>query len=219
MHQTQFRDQYLIYTRKSTDDADNQKNSIDYQTGQSLKFAKNQSLPIADYALEGFCEKGVIEERHTAFKTSDITINKGGKVEYKIERPKFQVLAQALINKQFKGIICLCWDRISRNVQDGVVIKDLMDKGADIRFVQTTYEKSSSGALHRDVDGMFAVHYSRVISEKVKAASEKLRSEGRCIYLSPIGYLDKGSDNKPIDSQRAPIVKRVFDLPGAISEL
>ncbi len=73
MHPTQFRDQYLIYTRKSTDDADNQKNSIDYQTEQSLKFAKNQSLPIADYTLEGFCRNGVTEERHTAFKTSDIT--------------------------------------------------------------------------------------------------------------------------------------------------
>jgi len=63
-----------------------------------------------------------------------------------------------------------------------------------------------------DIDGMFAAHYSRVISEKVKNAQRKLRIEGRCLYFTPIGYLDKGSDNKPLDPERAPIVKRVFEL-------
>jgi hypothetical protein len=63
-----------------------------------------------------------------------------------------------------------------------------------------------------DIDGVFSRHYSRVISEKVKMAAKKLREEGRCIYLSPLGYLDNGSESKPFDPQRAPIVKRVFEL-------
>jgi len=208
-----YEDSYLIYTRKSTDDADNQKNSIDYQIGQCLHYAESHDLKIAsEFNQDGLCENGVIREKHTAFKTSKIKMKGDGIVEYKIERPKFQVMTHLLLNREFKGIICLCWDRISRNEHDGLIIKDLIDHNIDIRFIQANYEKSSSGALHMDIDGMFAAHYSRVISEKVKAAAEKLRSEGRCIYMSPIGYLDNGSDDKPIDPERAPIVKRVFEL-------
>jgi site-specific DNA recombinase len=34
----------------------------------------------------------------------------------------------------------------------------------------------------------------------------------RCTYSTPIGYLDRGSNNKPLDPERAPIVKRIFEL-------
>ena len=63
-----------------------------------------------------------------------------------------------------------------------------------------------------DIDGMFARHHSRVTSEKVKAAFRKLRDERRCTYFSPIGYLDEGSDKKVFDPERAPIIKRLFEL-------
>ena len=106
----------------------------------------------------------------------------------------------------------MCWDRASRNKQDDVLLRKLIKQGSDIRFSQATYEKSSSGDLHMDVDGMFSAHYSRVISEKVKLSSIKLRAEGRCLYLSPIGYLDNGSASKPLDPVRAPLVKRIFEL-------
>ena len=45
---------YLIYARKSTDDADNQKNSIAYQTKESFVFAKKEGLPIAPLTVPGF---------------------------------------------------------------------------------------------------------------------------------------------------------------------
>jgi len=63
-----------------------------------------------------------------------------------------------------------------------------------------------------DIDGMFAAHYSRVISEKVRASNAKARAEGICLYPAPIGYLDRGSGNKPLDPKRAPLVKRLFEL-------
>ena len=177
-----------------------------------IHLAQNQNLKIAEFTQDGFCDNGIIKEKHTAFKTSGIKLKKDGTVKYRIERPKFQRMVHLLLKQQFAGIICLCWDRISRNDQDDMIIKNLMDSGVDIRFVQANYDKSSAGALHRDIDGMFAQHYSRVISEKVKAANDKLRAEGKCLYLSPIGYLDNGSDNKPIDPERTPIIKRIFEL-------
>jgi site-specific DNA recombinase len=117
-----------------------------------------------------------------------------------------------LKDKKVKGAIFLCWDRASRNRQDDVLLQKLMKLGSDIRFPEATYDKSSTGDLHMSVDGMFASHYSRVISEKVHNAYAKLHAEGRCTYLTPIGYLDYGSNNKPLDPERAPIVKRIFEL-------
>ncbi len=208
-----FENEYLIYNRKSTDDADNQKNSLSYQNSKNIDFAKQSSLPIAEMTISGFCTHGVINESHSGYKEDiDFDINADGSIQYTIERPKFLKLIRLLKNKEIKGVIFLCWDRASRNKQDDVLIKRLMKMGCDIRFSQASYDKTSSGDLHMDIDGMFASHYSRVISEKVKNASDKLRADGRCIYFTPIGYLDHGSDNKPFDPERAPIVKRIFEL-------
>ena len=206
-----YKDKYLIYARKSTDDSDNQKNSVDYQIGSCLKYSHSKNITVAKLNIDGFCQDGIIKEKHSAYKTSSINFTSTGSINYKIERPKFQQLVSLLLSRQFAGIICLCWDRISRNDQDAMVIKDLINRGVDIQFVQTQYDKNSSGALHMDIDSMFSAHYSRVISEKVKMAHEKLRAEGKCVYITPLGYLDKGSDNKPLDPERAPIVKQIFE--------
>lgn len=203
---------YLIYARRSTDDVVHQKNSIDYQVEQCRRFARAQALPIANLAVEGFCEAGVVTERHTAFKTAALEIGRSGDVKYRIERPKFQRLIAALASGDIRGVICLCWDRLSRNPHDDAIIKDLLGRQVDVRFVQATYDKSSAGALHMDIDGMFAAHYSRVVSEKIRAANSKLRSEGKRTNRSPIGYLDHGPGNKPLDPERAPIVRRLFEL-------
>ncbi len=203
---------YLVYCRKSTDDTQNQKNSIPYQVDECLSFAKKNGLLVAEESIDSFLENGVIREKHTAFKTAEIEFTPDGRVSYKIERPKFQRMAQAFLKGEYKGVICLCWDRISRNEQDDMLIKNLMDNGVDFQFVQVTYDKTSSGALHRDIDGMFAQHYSRVISEKVRNTFEKFRAQGRCLGPAPIGYLDFGSDDKRIDPVRGAIVARIFEL-------
>ena len=206
----EYKNKYFIYTRKSDIDVNNQKNSIDYQVNECLRYVQNQQLDLADFTLKGFVENGIIKERHSAFKTSNLIINKDGSASFRIERPKFQNLVGFLAKKDFSGVVCLCWDRLSRNDRDGILIKDLIEQGLDVRFVQTKYEKTSSGALHMDIDSMFAKHHSRTSSEKIRATNAKLRNEGKCVYTSPIGYLDQGSDNKPLDPDRAPIVKRIF---------
>ena len=208
-----YRNQYLIYARKSTDDTDNQKNSIDYQKAEGLKFAKLRHLPIADFDLLNFSQTGIISEKHSGFKEDqNFIINSNGMIQYKIERPKFQKLVQLLHQGMFKGIIFLCWDRASRNRTDDNILRKLMDRGLDIHFVQATYDKTSSGELHMDIDGMFSNHYSRVIREKVTNTIEKLRREGICTYRAPVGYLNLGDPrNKPFDPIRAPIIKRIFE--------
>ena len=203
---------FLIYTRKSTDEPDNQKNSLEYQERECRKYAKLQGLPVTTESIEPILESGIIRERHSAFKSSALSFTALGFAEYEIERPKFMQMIRWMLEKKYEGIIVLCWDRISRSEQSDLIVKTLIDEhGIKIVFVQADYEHSSSGALHRDVDGMFARHHSRVTSEKVRHTFTKLREDKRCTYSAPLGYLDNGSDSKVFDPERAPVVKRIFE--------
>ena len=209
-----YRDSYLIYSRKSTDEVDSQKNSIEYQRSENVRYAGNAGLPIAAVSLEGFCTDGVISERHSGFKEGDeLYISDDGMVQYRIDRPKFQQMVQYVNAGYFKGVVCLCWDRISRNRGDDTVMRKLMRKGVDVRFVYANYDKSSAGELHMDIDGMFAHHHSRVTSEKVTLSTKNNRRKGKCTYRAPIGYLNEGTmDEKPFDPERAPIIAKLFKL-------
>lgn len=209
-----YRNCFLVYARKSTDEPDNQKNSIKYQRAENTRFAQKEKLSVAPITLGGFCLNGVISERHSGFKESDeVSITGAGMVQYSIERPKFQRLVQFLSKGLFKGVVVLCWDRLSRNRGDDTVVRKLMKTGIEVSFVYANYDKTSSGALHMDIDGMFSEHYSRVIAEKVKLTTQNLREQGICTYKAPIGYLNQGTmEHKPFDPVRAPIIKRMFEI-------
>ena len=208
-----FRDDYLIYDRKSTDEPNNQKNSLKYQKSENVHLAFREKLPIAKLTLGGFCTDGIISERHSAFKENfALTFNKG-MVQYQIERPKFYRLAEWLSKGYFKGVIFLCWDRASRNQGDETIIRKLIKTGVDIRFALTSYDKSSSGELHMDIDGMFAEHHSRVTREKVSLTIKNSRARGLVTHKAPVGYLNEGTmEHKPFDPVRAPIIKKFFGM-------
>ena len=205
---------YLIYTRRSTDDPNNQKNSLEFQLQQSQKYADTQKIELTSDTVEGVMENGVIAERHSAYKSNSLSVSVAGLVEYQIERPKFMQMISWLLEGKYKGVVVLCYDRISRNEQDDIVIKNLLrEHGICIKFVNVEYDhKTSAGALHMDIDAMFARHWSRVSSEKITGAMRKQRKAGLYPHRTVVGYLDEGADKKPIDEERAPIVIRCFEL-------
>ncbi|MCG3167156.1 MAG: hypothetical protein POELPBGB_02940 [Bacteroidia bacterium] len=208
-----FKEYYVIYNRKSTDEPENQKNSLHYQKTENLRFAEREQLPIANLSMLGFCRDGIISEKHSGYKeNSEIEFGNDGSVKYRIERPKFFQLVQYLNKSYFKGVIFLCWDRASRNDNDSNIVKKLKQK-VDLRFTYAKYDNSSSGALHMDIDGMFSAHYSRVTAEKVRLNIKDWKSRGIMPYKAGVGYLNLGKmEDKPFDPVRAPIVKRMFEL-------
>lgn len=215
-----YQSQYLIYCRKSTDDTENQKNSLEHQESECVRFAEQAGLRIASVTLDGLCSNGIVRESHSGFKEDDgLTFTKDGRVQYRIARPKFNRLVQFLNDSCFAGIVCMSWDRLSRNKTDNAIITKLIRQGRDIQFVTATYDDTSAGALHMDIDGMFAQHHSRVTKEKVTNAMRKLRDEGVVVYLAPLGYQNTGkkykdvrsTEHKPFDPVRAPIVREIFE--------
>lgn len=208
-----YRDAYLVYARKSTDEPDNQKNSIAFQKAEGSRFTRREHLPVAQVTLRGFCTDGVVSERHSAFREAgDLDFGDNGSVRYRVERPKFHRLASFLAKRYFKGVVFLCWDRASRNKGDELIIRKLMKAGVDVRFVLATYDDTSSGELHKDIDGMFAEHHSRVTREKVKGTIAKSREQGLCTHKAPVGYLNTGSmEHKPLDPERAQLIRELFE--------
>ena len=209
-----YRNAYLVYNRKSTDDVLNQQNSLKYQREENLRFAERLGLSIAPVTLTGFSTDGIISERHSAFKEdSELIFSDGGTVQFRVDRPKFYRLVELLSKGYFRGVVALCWDRASRNKSDEAIIRKLMRSGVDVRFVMAQYEKTSSGELHMDVDGMFSVHHSRNTREKVTLATRSSRGKGLVTHKAPVGYLNEGNiHHKPHDPERAPIVRQLFDM-------
>ncbi|MHB8724046.1 MAG: recombinase family protein [Casimicrobiaceae bacterium] len=202
----------MIYNRKSTDDTDNQKNSIKYQKLENARFAFRENLPIAPITFDGLATDGIVSERHSGFKEDiELTFGEDNTVQYRVERPKFYRLVRMLSQGYFKGVIFLCWDRASRNKGDDTLLRKLMKAGVDIRFTLAQYDKTSAGELHMDIDGMFAEHHSRVTREKVTITIRNARARGLCTNKAPVGYLNLGSmEHKPLDPVRAPTIRQLF---------
>ena len=209
-----YRNSYLVYNRKSTDDTDNQKNSIKYQKSENVRFAFRENLPVASFSIEGFATEGIVSERHSGFKEDlELTFGDGNTVQYRVERPKFHRLVQMLSKGYFKGVIFLCWDRASRNKGDDTILRKLMKSGVDMRFTLAQYDKTSAGELHMDIDGMFSEHHSRVTREKVTLTFRNKRKQGIWTHKAGVGYLNNGTmDYKPHDPTRAPIIKQLFEM-------
>ena len=209
-----YRDYYLIYNRKSTDDSDNQKNSIKYQLAENTRFAFVKKIPIAPISLDNFIKDGVISEKHSAFKEDfDMVFGANNSVQYRVERPKFYKLAEWLNKRYFKGVIFLCYDRACRNKGDETILRKLMRAGIDVQFALATYDKTSSCELQMDIEGTFSIHHSRVTREKVMLTIHKSRAAGLCINKAPVGYLNEGNMlHKPKDPQRAPIIAKLFEM-------
>ena len=209
-----YRDSYLIYNRKSTDDTENQKNSIKYQKSENMLFAFRDNLTIAPLTLEGFATDGIVSERHSGFKENlTLTFSEDNMVQYRVDRPKFHQLVQLLSHSYFKGVIFLCWDRASRNKGDDTILRKLMKAGVDIRFTLAQYDKTSAGELHMDIDGMFSEHHSRVTREKVTITIRNARTRGLCTNKAGVGYFNEGNmDHKPHDPIRAPLIRQMAEL-------
>ena len=209
-----YRDCYPIYGRRSSDDTEHQKNSLKFQRIENTRYAHNAHLPLATLTLDGFCTDGVISERHSAFKEDyEIQFGKDNSVHFRVERPKFYLLAKWLSKGYFKGVVFYCWDRASRNKADEVIIRKLMKMGLDLHFVIAKYDKSSAGELHMDIDGSFAAHHSRVTSEKVSMTIKNSRARGWVTNKAPVGYLNQGTmEYKPLDPVRAPIISKMFEM-------
>ena len=182
-----YRTFYLVYNRKSTDEPDNQKNSIKYQRAENERFVEREKLRIAPCTLKGFCMDGVISEKHSAFhENDDMVITVSGQVQYNIDRPKFHQLCRYLNMDLFKGVVFLCYDRASRNKGDDVVrletFEEIIKEGRKFGVFLTIASQRPSDISPTIISQLRNYFLHRLINNEDIKAVEKT-----------ISYLDKVS--------------------------
>jgi len=181
---------YLVYARKSSESEERQVLSIPAQLNELEAIAEREGYEIDQ----------IFEESMSA-KASG--------------RPVFNEMLQ-LIGKG-KGYSLLVWnvDRLARNMVDGGMILELIDKGkiAEIRTYERTYRNTPDDKFMMSLYFGMAKKYVDDLSVNVKRGNLEKLKRGDWINRAPFGYKnDKATKTIVIDTVRAPYVKQIFEL-------
>ncbi|MBI5077469.1 recombinase family protein [Candidatus Falkowbacteria bacterium] len=173
--------------------------------------AEGASLKEQRRVIEGFCERrglrvaGHFEDVETAAKAG---------------RKQFDFMVKELRTKKSDGVVFHKVDRSSRNYRDWLTVSDLMDAGIYVAFAAEGLEsKDPAGRFTMDILAATAVHYIRNLRQEVIKGMHGRVRDGQWPGRAPVGYLDAPPGTlaaerciKPVDSERAPLVHRMFEL-------
>ena len=181
---------YIIYCRKSSEEDSRQSQSLGTQQRLLLDLATRENLDIVD----------IIKESKSA-KTDQ-------------NRPLFSSMLERIYAKEADAILVVHTDRLARNfIEAGFIIK-MIEAGTlkEVRTLTSTFNNVPS-LMYMGFDFVFASHYSRDLSQKVKAGNESKLLKGEYPSYAPCGYINikPGGGIEP-DPIRAPYITRAFEL-------
>ncbi len=180
---------YIVYCRRSSDESDNkQLQSLETQERLILECVRYHHLSIIDTFRESRSAK--IEDN----------------------RPLFSEMIRKIRNGEANGILVAHVDRLSRNGMESAIIMKLLESGQlqEIR-TPTRIFRSVSDMLYIDFDFVFAAHYSRNLSIRVKEGNATKLRKGERPGKAPIGYINKGAKIYP-NPKQAPFIQRMYSL-------
>ena len=181
---------YVIYVRKSTDEASKQVRSLEDQITECKEFAERN----------GFSYTSIIQEAESA-KEAGI-------------RPKFRKMLEDVGKGVYDGVIAWHPDRLSRNMKEAGEIIDLIDKNIirDLKFVSFTFTNDTSGKMLLGITFAISKEYSDKLSENVLRGNRLSLEEGKYINRPKHGYIkDKNNCLRP-DGQNFVLIKECFQM-------
>ena len=139
----------------------------------------------------------------------------------KSQREIFNGMMGYLKKNNIKIIVCEKTDRITRNLKDAVLINDWLneDQERQVHLVKDSLilhkNSRSQEKLNWNIRIVFAQNYIDNLSEEVKKGQmEKIR-QGWLPTKPPLGYKtigEKGHKIHIIDEEKAPLIKKMFEL-------
>ncbi len=180
----------IIYCRKSTEEDSRQTQSLGTQQRLLIDLATRENLEVVDIVKESKSAK----EDHN--------------------RPLFANMLERIQNGEADSILVVHTDRLARNLIDAGYIIKLIEQGflKEVRTLTNVFFDAPS-LTYMGFDFVYAAHYSRDLSVKVKAGNESKVLKGEYPSYAPIGYINikPGKGIKP-DPIRAPFITRAFEL-------
>ncbi len=180
---------YVAYIRVSTQKQGEHGVSLEAQKDVIQAFAQRESLTISHWA----------EERESASKQG---------------RPEFQKVLKLLKTHHADGLIFHKIDRGARNHVDWSDLRTLGERGYHVYFaVEGVDLKQAEHLLLADIHAAMASHYIRNLRQEVLKGMKGRLKQGIYPWAAPLGYLDQGGGKaKILDPERAPLVRRAFEL-------
>lgn len=131
------------------------------------------------------------------------------------KRPGLTALIEAAQRGEFNAVIVPAIDRVARKLKLFLDIWDVLESsGLKIIVVKERFETdSAAGMLMRNILATFADYERSVISERTTGGRRaRARTDGERGGSLPLGYIRKASGMFDVDSDRAAIVRHIFDL-------
>lgn len=187
---TRQRYRYVIYARKSTDDAENQVRSLGDQIIECREFATEFNLDVRD----------VIQEAESA-KEPDI-------------RPKFKKMIEDVKRGKYDGIIAWHPDRLARNMKDAGEVIDLLDKRIikDLRFKSFSFENNTSGKMLLGITFVLSKQYSDALSDNISRGNRRSIEEGKYVNKAKHGYYKDPNQYLRPDGENFLLIKEAFRM-------
>ena len=181
---------YFLYARKSTDEPDRQILSIEAQLAELHDYARKEGLVIAREFIES-------------------------KTAKEPGREVFTDMVAQLEQGAAQGIVAWHPDRLARNSIDGGRIIYLVDIGkiTALKFPTFWFDPTPQGKFMLSIAFGQSKYYVDNLSENVKRGFRQKLRNGVCPGSAPPGYMhDKNTRTVVLDKERAPFVRKAFEL-------
>ncbi len=158
---------YIMYVRKSSEDAEAQAKSLPDQIAACRDYAKAKGLTLIGEP---------IQESKSAKKSGN--------------RPLFSQMLKDLEKGKYDGILAWHPDRLSRNSLEAGMIVDMVDNNVikDLKFPTFEFTNDSSGKLTLNMMFALSKQYSEHLSESVQRGVDSNLAQGKSSGVPKWGY-------------------------------
>lgn len=177
----------VIYARFSS--SGQQETSIEFQVEDCRKFAQQNGYEVV----------AVFEDKAKSATTDN--------------RPQFLKMIDYCENARIDAIICWKRDRFARNREDSAIYKKRLRKvGVKILYSAEANIETADGIIADAMMEAIAEWYSKNLSNNIKAGNKKAAEHRRTLGHIPFGLKQSAEKQFILDEEKAPVVKRIFEM-------
>lgn len=217
---------FVGYVRKSTDESsEKQAASIPQQIEGIKEYVERNKIvlmprpssePLDDRTIDEIKRDNASDPSAArdliAFYTEYWIVSERKSAKKPFIRKKWRKLIDDIRKGYIRGVIGYSPDRMSRNLQEGGELIQLVDdKFTRLKFSTFHFEDNASGHMMLGFCLVFAEHYSRKLREDVLRGTKKKHKEGKASGLRKWGYAVNEDKLFVPDSFHFPILRKAFE--------